>query len=139
MINIDNIELRLREKGLRATAQRLMICREIASAGHIDIDHLYERLKKVIPSLSLATIYKNMHSLVDKEIVSEVNITGKKTLYEINITPHIHHICSECGHVEDIPYDTMQITQDIPELNARKIEQVKITTIGICSQCLVKH
>jgi len=133
---IENIDNRLRKKGLRATAQRLMICREISSAGHIDIDSLYAKLKQQIPSLSLATIYKNMHSLVEKDIISEVNVTGKKTMYEINIDPHIHHICSKCGNIEDISFDTMQIVDSIRELSDKHIADCKITTTGICDNCL---
>jgi Fur family peroxide stress response transcriptional regulator len=135
MNRLENIDNKLRMKGLRATAQRLMICKEIDNAGHIDIDSLYERLKKQIPSLSLATIYKNMHSLVDKDIISEVSVNGKKTMYELNIDPHIHHICSVCGEIEDIHFDTMQIVDTIRELSNRQISECKITTTGICSKC----
>ncbi|ADD67952.1 ferric uptake regulator, Fur family [Denitrovibrio acetiphilus DSM 12809] len=136
MTNIDNIDDKLREKGLRATAQRLMICREIDKAGHIEIESLYESLKKQIPSLSIATIYKNMHSLAEKEIITEVNVSGKKTMYELNIDPHIHLVCSECGNIEDIPFDTIKLVSNIKELSDRKISECKLTTVGICSKCL---
>jgi len=135
MNKLENLDTRLREKGLRATAQRLLICREIEKAGHIDIDSLYERLKVQIPSLSLATIYKNMHSLVSKEIITEVNVAGRKTMYEITIDPHIHLICSACGEIEDIPYDTSQLTDTISELRGRGVTACKLTAYGICSKC----
>lgn len=137
MKNIINIENRLREKGLRATAQRLLICKEINKAGHIDIETLYDKLKVDIPSLSLATIYKkNMHSLVDKGIISEVNLKGRKTMYEITIDSHIHHVCKKnCGNVEDITFDTMQVLNSIKELAGIDIQDCKLTTYGICSKC----
>jgi len=135
MTNILNIDNKLREKGLRATAQRLMICKEIDKAGHIDIETLYENLKADIPSLSLATIYKNMHSLVSKEIISEVNLKGRKTIYEITIDSHIHHVCKNCGNIEDVPFDTMQILGTIKELSGKDIQDCKLTTYGICSKC----
>lgn len=130
--NLDNI---LREKGLRATAQRMMICGEINRAGHIDIDTLYETLKKQIPSLSLATIYKNMHSLVGKGIISEVNVKGLKTHYEMSIDSHIHFVCQKCGKIEDIPFDTMSVLQNIQELSDKHIVECKLTTFGTCSKC----
>lgn len=135
MSKISNIDNRLRLKGLRATAQRLMICREIDSAGHIDIDNLYENLKKQIPSLSLATVYKNMHSLVDKNIISEVSIPGKKTMYEICDNSHIHHVCTECGAIEDILYDSLSMVKNIPELSGKEISECSVTVYGRCSKC----
>jgi len=136
MDKIHNIDNRLRLKGLRATAQRLMICKAINKAGHIDIETLYEKLKVDIPSLSLATIYKNMHSLVDKEIISEVNIKGKKTMYEINVASHIHHVCTKCGRIEDIDFDISNLLGNIEKLSGKDISEFKLTTYGICSNCL---
>lgn len=134
----ENIDTRLRDKGLRATAQRLMICKEIDKAGHIDIDTLYEKLKKQIPSLSLATIYKNMHSLVGKDIISEVSVGGKKTLYELTADNHIHHVCTECGAIEDIPSNTVEILKDVKALSGKSISDCSITTYGICDSCAAK-
>jgi len=135
MNRISNIDNTLRVKGLRATAQRLLICKEIDKAGHIDIDTLYDRLKKQIPSLSLATIYKNMHALVDKDIISEVNVSGKKTLYEINFDTHIHFICSKCGKIEDIEYNTENLVEGISELKGKNVTGCNINITGICDSC----
>ncbi|PLX70953.1 MAG: transcriptional repressor [Denitrovibrio sp.] len=135
MRKIENLDNILRQKGLRATAQRLMICDEINKAGHIEIDNLYENLKKQIPSLSLATIYKNMHSLVKKEIISEVNIKGRKTIYEMTTESHIHYICTECGVIEDIAFDTMALVDKISELSEKNITDCKLTTFGLCTNC----
>jgi len=130
-----NFETSLRSKGLRATAQRLLIMSEISNAGHISIENLYEILKEKIPSISLATVYKNIHSLVEKDIISEVNIEGRKSLYELNISRHIHHICEKCGAVEDIPFDTSKIPEIIPELRSKNINSCRLTTTGICGLC----
>jgi Fur family peroxide stress response transcriptional regulator len=135
MSKIETIETKLRHKGLRATAQRLMIYQAIEDAGHIDIDSLYDVLKKKIPSLSLATIYKNMHSLVGKEIITEVSIAGQKTMYEVSIDNHVHHVCEKCGHVEDIRFNTMELLDSIQELAGKNISDCKLTVFGTCTNC----
>ncbi|TCK60945.1 Fur family transcriptional regulator [Seleniivibrio woodruffii] len=132
MYNVEHI---LRSHGLRATAQRLLICGEILDAGHIDIDTLYTRLKKKIISLSLATVYKNIHSLMEAGIVSELNVEGKKTLYELNIHQHIHHICDNCGKIEDLHIETEDVREKIASLSGRNIIGCKITVYGKCSDC----
>lgn len=130
-----NIEDLLRSHGLRATAQRLLICGEILDAGHIDIDTLYMRLKRKITSLSLATVYKNIHAMIEAGIVTELGIEGKKTLYEINIEPHIHHICENCGKVEDLKINTEDFEKQISSLSGRNIIGCKITVYGKCGEC----
>lgn len=133
--NLENI---LRSNGLRATAQRLLICGEIIEAGHIDIDTLYANLKRKITSLSLATVYKNIHALIDASIVSELNVEGQKTLYEINMHPHIHHVCDRCGKVEDLHIKTDDFERKIALLSGRNIIGCKITVYGICLDCAGK-
>jgi Fur family peroxide stress response transcriptional regulator len=135
MEKIYNIENILRKKGMRATAQRLLICGEIKSAGHIDIDNLYERLREKIPSLSLATVYKNIHALVKAEIVSEVSVEGRKNLFEMAINPHIHHICENCGHIDDLHIDTDEIKDQISDLSGKPVNGCKITVYGTCESC----
>ncbi|MGE4266232.1 MAG: Fur family transcriptional regulator [Deferribacterales bacterium] len=132
MYNVEDI---LRNNGLRATAQRLLICGEILDAGHIDIDTLYARLKKKIVSLSLATVYKNIHALMEAGIVSELGLEGKKTMYELKLRPHIHHICETCGKVEDLHIETDEIKDKIASLTGREIAGCKITVFGKCSDC----
>lgn len=135
MEKVYNLENILRSNGLRATAQRLLICGEILDAGHIDIDNLYARLKRKITSLSLATVYKNIHALLDAAIVAELNVEGQKTMYEINIHPHIHHICERCGKVEDLKISTDEFEEKIASLSGRNIIGCKITVYGICPDC----
>jgi len=135
MEKIYNVENILRKKGMRATAQRLLICQEINEAGHIDIDNLYENLREKIPSLSLATVYKNIHALVDSEIVSEVNVSGRKNLFEMTTNPHIHHICDSCGFIEDLHIDTSRIQQEIVDQTGRDLNACKVTVYGTCESC----
>ncbi len=53
----------LKENHLKITPQRLAILKEIQKFGHISIDEIYENVKESNPSMSLATIYKNLASI----------------------------------------------------------------------------
>lgn len=130
----DRITL-LRKKGLRATSQRMIILDVIENAGHIDIDKMYEILKKIIPSISLATIYKNIHSLVEADIIQEVRIKDRKVLYEVNYGDHIHFVCSTCGDVEDMDIDAAPIFSLLKQLSDRDVQEQKIILYGSCSKC----
>jgi len=56
----------LKESGLKATFQRMNILEVIEKSGHMSIEAIYDEVVKVHPSLSLATIYKNIILMVEK-------------------------------------------------------------------------
>ena len=53
----EGFEAILRKKHLKSTPQRVAILRQIQESGHISIEELYERIRKLHPSISLATVY----------------------------------------------------------------------------------
>ena len=69
----------LKENDLKATIQRTSILQSIDSAGHINIDDIYEDVKKQYPTLSLATIYKNIIMMQDSNVIIEVPMNGEKS------------------------------------------------------------
>ena len=62
----------LKAKNLKVTPQRIAMLHEIEENGHMDVDELYERIKEFYPSISLATIYKNIGALCEANILREI-------------------------------------------------------------------
>jgi len=116
---------------LKATPQRLTILKELEKSGHANIDEIYENVKSSFPSISLATIYKNIISLKEENIISEV-CHPKKNKYEVAKDPHAHFICKKCGFIEDIDLDsalTDSVNQKYPN------SQKELYIYGICDNC----
>ena len=126
---IDYISL-LKENDLKATIQRTNILKSINRAGHINIDEIYEDLKENYPTLSLATIYKNIILMVEQNVIIEVPINGKKSKYELKKDDHIHLICKSCGNIEDRELNGCNI--DIQDF---KIASKQINLYGLCKNC----
>jgi len=125
----------LRAHQLKATPQRSAIAEALEIHGHLNIEALYELLKQKLPTLSLATIYKNLHSMIDKNFVAEVKLPGAKSVYELVKEQHSHLVCEKCGKVEDI---SLTLEYCIDEANAKSnftITQVDIVLRGRCHQC----
>jgi Fe2+ or Zn2+ uptake regulation protein len=96
----------LQNSGLKATYQRLHILETIETFGHLTIDIIYEKVSQIQTSLSLATVYKNILLMVEKGVLVEVPLAGKKPVYELHKESHIHLICTQCGAIEDKPYSS---------------------------------
>ena len=129
--------LLLKKSGLKATFQRINILERIEVHGHMSIDAIYEEVVKTHPSLSLATVYKNIILMVEKGVLVEVPITGKKPKYELSKEDHIHLVCTECGEVEDKSKDTM--TDDMFTSMTDKenfiVNKQQINLYGVCAHC----
>lgn len=125
----------LNEKGLKATPQRLLILNIVYESGHIDIEEIYKKVVEIIPSISIATIYKNLKILVNAGIVKEVNINSFKTLYELNTLPHIHSICKECKKITDININHDRVKKFLSKIINNKIDDYEINIFTKCSQC----
>lgn len=95
----------LKQFGLKVTPQRLSVLKILNRHMHPTIDELYEEIKLENPSVSLATVYKNLNTLKDEGLVVEVNIVNQKPRYDIYEYPHIHVVCEGCGHVDDMSYE----------------------------------
>jgi len=127
----------LNRSGLKATSQRLGILEVLEKRGHSSIDEIYHIVLESQPSISLATVYKNVDIMLKKGVLVEVPIAGAKSQFEIKKHDHIHLICQECGRVTD---ETIRVVpQEELERLALKddfiFDRAQINLYGICRQC----
>jgi len=100
----------LRKKGLRPTKQRTCVYNIIMSKkDHPTADDILNRARKNLPTISLATVYNCLETLVDCELVRQVNFDRSSTRFCPNLTPHAHFKCSETGNIFDISLDEESI------------------------------
>ena len=128
----DYISL-LKENDLKATIQRTSILKSIEYAGHTNIDDIYEDVKEQYPTLSLATIYKNIILMQENSVIIEVPINGEKLKYELKKDDHIHLICQECGDIQDREINSK--TKKSLEIADFKLNSSQINLYGVCQVC----
>lgn len=136
MSNINFAEI-LKEKKLKITPQRIAILEELNKNGHSTVDDIFNRIKIKVPSVSLATVYKNILALQDVDIIKSVKTPTQKQKYEINKNPHIHLLCKVCGKLEDFDIDTSNFQEYcIKNTGYHDIDEASILLTGICPKCV---
>ncbi|MEA3420029.1 MAG: Fur family transcriptional regulator [Campylobacterota bacterium] len=127
----------LKASGLKTTLQRIGILEVIDRAGHISIDAIYSEIRETNPILSLATVYKNILMMVDKDVLVEVPLSGAKSKYELKKHEHIHLICEKCGSVEDEILDNMpeEALSALAAKDSFLLSRSQINLYGICQNC----
>ncbi len=129
---------RLKEHALKVTPQRIAILKEIEKAGHIEIDHLFEILRSSFAHISLATVYKNVNHLYEKDILAVIKVPKHKLKYEIAKTPHIHLACDKCGSVKDMHHCLNQLINSAEGESGYRLEHSTVVLNGICPECQTK-
>lgn len=107
---------------------------------HPSAETLYEDLKKEMPNLGIATVYRNLGLLYEEGKILKISEQDSDR-YDGNITRHLHFICKQCNKIEDIFLTEEKlakmetnIKQLTSELEAEE-EEFKITIIGQCRDC----
>lgn len=113
----------LAECGLRPTAQRETVYQILLEKrDHPTADEVFARVKEVMPTISLATVYNCLEALVQHELVRAVNFERTSTRYCPNLHPHAH-FHDESGVTLDIdlpPQMLEQLRALVPEGYATK-------------------
>lgn len=127
----------LNECELKATFQRINMLESIDNNGHMCIEGIYDEIVKIYPSLSLATVYKNIILMVEKGVVVEVPISGQKAKYELVKEDHIHLVCTQCGEVEDKPHNESADTlfSNMTKSENFTLKKQQINLYGVCAGC----
>jgi Fur family peroxide stress response transcriptional regulator len=85
------------------TKQREAILQIIRSAEeHYTADELLAEVKKVMPTISRATVYNTLHYLEEKREILRITGEDGKDRYDKSYVPHGHLICRECGEITDL-------------------------------------
>lgn len=125
----------LKEYNLKVTPQRVAIVDELYVNGHINIDDLFNSLKMKFPSISLATIYKNINAMLRKFFLTEVQIPNQKSVYELTKELHSHLVCKECNKIEDISLSTETLLIEASRRCDFKLENISVVLTGTCKEC----
>jgi Fur family peroxide stress response transcriptional regulator len=127
----------LRKEGYKATPQRIAICRYVLkSRDHPSAQQIYDEVKKIHPTVSLATVYKTLGVLKDLNLIQELDLPQGKARFDSYMKPHINLICLRCGSIADLDDTTaIEITKKVAAAAKFKPRGQHIDIFGICSRC----
>ncbi len=104
-----NAEQLLLKKGVKPTPQRVVITQYLlGTESHPTADEILDRVKNALPvSLSRATVYNTLKTLVEAGVIQEVVTEPGRSRYDANISYHHHFVDTETGAVFDIPSEVI--------------------------------
>jgi Fur family peroxide stress response transcriptional regulator len=107
---------RLKACDVRPTPQREVVLKVILEKrDHPTADEIFARVKAQLPTISLATVYNCLETLVTCGIVRQVNLERAPTRYCPNLHQHAHFHDEATGQIHDV---------DLPEELMTRLREV---------------
>ena len=123
--------------GHRLTPQRRGVYEVLlAERDHPTATEVFMRAKTRMPSISLATVYNCLDTLVECGLARQVNMEREATRFCANLQEHGHFMCTQCGKVHDVPLASakrLERAWDLPE--GLTVTHSEITLRGLCADC----
>lgn len=123
--------------GIAMTHQRQVLYEVMQQMeGHPSPEDIYERVRKKIPAISLATVYKNIHLFVESGVLRELSLHHGSVRLEMNGADHHHAVCSKCKSVSDLDESSLGLLQKRRKLpGGFLVERYSVDVIGVCAKC----
>jgi Fur family transcriptional regulator, peroxide stress response regulator len=130
MLEVEDVESRLREHGSRFTAQRRAVI-EILSGNrtHPTADELVAVVRERLGCVSPATIYNTLETLEELGFVLRIDGLESSAHFDPDTSDHQHAICTKCRKVWDVRETPPP--PDLPE----SFEVTDVLFQGTCSDC----
>ncbi len=123
-------------KGARLSRQRETILEELRKVtSHPTADEVYDMVRKILPRISLGTVYRNLDFLSNKGVVLRLGGAGTQKRFDGNPAAHPHLRCSSCGRVEDLEgpcaLPELPVEQSMGYVRLR----CDVEFVGVCPTC----
>lgn len=138
---MDNLTYIFKEKKLKLTPQRIAVYKFLKSTKkHPSAETIYKSLLSEYPTMSLATVYKALKTLVDVNLVQELNVGEGNFRYDGNTQPHPHIQCIQCGRVDDVEGICFSsLNEKIKDKVNYEVISNQVYFYGICPDCQKKN
>jgi len=121
----------------RTTRQKTAILEAIESAQRpLSPQEILEQASAQVPRLGIATVYRNLKSLLQEEKVHAVQLPGENPRYESSAMASHHHHHFQCSHCQRV-FDVHNCPGDLKRLAPRgfTVDHHELTLYGSCSDC----
>jgi len=118
----------------RLTIQRQLILDILKKDfTHPTAEKIYAKVKKKLPKISLATVYRNLNFLTKMNLAREIIVPNGPSRFDGHLRDHDHFICHVCKNIYNVPKYPL-IKEYLPNKDYQ-IGDFKLDLFGICATC----
>lgn len=129
---------KLEARGAHLTRQRAGVFDYLTQVEHHPTaEEVYLAVKRKLPKISLATVYKNLEALVECGAISKLTYGDSAARYDIRTDHHYHTRCLSCGKVGDLDAGVQgaEILKHIKPQTGFAVKDYRLELLGYCRGC----
>ena len=137
MVEADRLREALEAHGHRFTEQRGAVHRFLSGTDtHPTAEDVFHGVREDLPAISLATVYKNLETLVGCGMAIKLTWSDGSSRYDGRTDPHHHARCNRCGVVMDVPGNPPpEIVADAGTFPGFRVTGYRLELTGFCASC----
>jgi len=120
------------------TSQRRLLLSIMQEAEeHLDAKELYRRASERDASISLATVYRNLHLFKERGLINERHLGQARCYYKMKrLGEHQHLVCESCGQVIEFESPLIRkLVAEVERKNNFSVTKVDLYLEGYCHRC----
>jgi Fe2+ or Zn2+ uptake regulation protein len=134
---LEELRRKLDERGGHMTQQRAAVYDYLNSVEHHPTaEEVFLSVKRKLPKISLATVYKNLEALVACEAISKLSYGDGSARYDIRTDHHYHTRCLGCGRMWDLEAERgITALEQIKAQPGFTVSDFRLELLGHCRDC----
>jgi Fur family peroxide stress response transcriptional regulator len=133
VVDIERLRVALRTSGRPVTPQRLQIWQALHT---VRTQHpTAAELHRLVPELPLATVYNTLELFSDLGLLLPLTLENV-VRYDVDTTPHVNVICTDCGTVTDVGLALPHTLRDwVQHESGYTLSYPRVDWYGLCPAC----
>jgi Fe2+ or Zn2+ uptake regulation protein len=108
--------------------------------SHPTADWLYEQVRRIVPRISLGTVYRNLRVLKEKGDIQELNYGSTYSRFDGKTENHYHFVCLECARIGDVLLPLSEdIDKKVTDSLGWQVDFHRLEFYGSCPDCTAKE
>lgn len=121
---------------MRTTKQRMAILNIVNNSfTHPTAMDIYWECRKIMPNISLGTVYRNLSNLEDDNQIKKISFDDRLERFD-HINKHSHYFCTCCRKIIDL-HETY--VKDFSKIQGNVVNDCEVIFKGKCKDCVKKE
>lgn len=115
--------------------QKQVVYQVVSSSNdHPTAEVVLLRCKSIMPSINIATVYRNLNALVDEGLIKKIVAQGGDR-FDKTLKNHAHYQCKVCGQVVDVSDKLLDGVYDFTTFCGGSVDEITLNVMGVCNNC----
>ena len=125
---------------MRYSKQRELVMQTVQNlCDHPTAEEIYDAAARECPGLSLGTVYRNLNTLADNNMIGRVGMISGAECFDWDPNSHEHFYCRKCHKIINLDLPEGELNALIKNVPGLRIEGHCLTVTGVCAECASKE